>query len=155
MKLTSPRAVPIMVRFATMLAALTDLEVCSGPRGEPFLIDAYQATQVWLHPLVRTGYDEMTGAGLTHGLGDRETRSRLAAYYTQMRQFDITALNTTPYSERLRRALPCNDAQFAMPDNANKSPRYPTVGKLRSWPTIARPASVILRSTRPWRGWRR
>ena len=95
------------------VAALADLESSSGPRGEPFLIDAYQASQVWLRPLVRTGYDEMTGAGLTHGLGDRETRSRLTSYYTQMRQFDITALNTTPYRERLRRALPY-DVQFAI-----------------------------------------
>ena len=88
------------------LAALAAIDSPSRPQGEPFLIDAYQASQVWLRPLVRTGYDEMTGAGLTHGVGDRDTRSRLTTYYTQIRQFDITALNLTPYRERLRRALP-------------------------------------------------
>ena len=93
---------------AHALAALAALNSPSRPRGEPFLIDAYQASQVWLRPLVRTGYDEMTGAGLTHGIGDRDTRSRLTTYYTQIRQFDITALNLTPYRERLRRALPYN-----------------------------------------------
>ena len=91
---------------AHAIAALAALDSPATPRGEPFLIDAYQASQVWLRPLVRTGYDEMTGAGLTHGIGDRETRSRLTTYYTQIRQFDITALNLTPYRERVRRALP-------------------------------------------------
>lgn len=88
------------------IAALDALDSPATPRGEQFLIDAYQASQVWLRPLVRTGYDEMTGAGLTHGIGDRNLRSRLTAYYTQTRQFDATALNMTSYRERLRRILP-------------------------------------------------
>ena len=90
------------------LAALAALDAPAKPRGEAFLIDAYQASQVWLRPLIRTGYDEMTGAGVTHDLGNRETRSRLTNYYTQTRQFDITALNSTAYRERVRRALPYN-----------------------------------------------
>lgn len=88
------------------LAALAAIEGPNRPRGEPFLIDAYQASQVWLRPLTRTGYDEMIGAGLGSGIGDRRTRSQLTAYYTQIRQFDVTALNMTSYRERLRRAMP-------------------------------------------------
>lgn len=88
------------------LAALAALDSPAKPRGEAFLIDAYQASQVWLRPLVRTGYDEMTGAGLTHGIGDRSLRSRLTSYYTQTRQFDVGALSSTSYRERLRRILP-------------------------------------------------
>jgi hypothetical protein len=91
---------------AHALAALSAIESRSSPRGEQFVIDAYQASQVWLRPLLRTGYDEMIGAGLTHGIGDRETRSRLTTYYTQTKQFDATALASTAYRERLRRALP-------------------------------------------------
>ena len=53
------------------LAALAKIEEPSRPRGEPFLVDAYQASQVWLRPLTRTGYDEMIGAGLGHSGGDR------------------------------------------------------------------------------------
>jgi hypothetical protein len=94
------------VARAHALAALAAIEAPARPRGEAFLIDAYQASQVWLRPLIRTGYDEMTGAGVTNSVGDRETRSRLTNYYTQTRQFDITALNSTAYRERLRRALP-------------------------------------------------
>ena len=56
------------------LAALAAIEEPSRPRGEAFLIAAYQASQVWLRPLTRTGYDEMIGAGLGHSGGDRATR---------------------------------------------------------------------------------
>lgn len=86
------------------IAALQALE-SGDPRGEPFLIDAYQASQVWVRPLVRAGYDEMTNAGLSRTIGDRETRTRLTTYYTQSRQFDTVALQSTPYREHLRRTM--------------------------------------------------
>jgi hypothetical protein len=88
------------------IAALRVIETADEPRDEAFLIDAYQASQVWARPLIRAGYDEMTNAGLSRSIGNRETRSRLTSYYTQIRQFDITALSTTSYRERLRRILP-------------------------------------------------
>jgi hypothetical protein len=88
------------------LDALRAIESAGRPRGEPFLINAYEASQVWARPLVRAGYDEMTNAGLSRRVGDRETRSRLTTYYAQIRQFDVTSLNSTPYRERLRTALP-------------------------------------------------
>ncbi len=113
---------------AHALAALAAIEAPSRPRGEPFLVDAYQASQVWLRPLTRTGYDEMIGAGLSNGIGDRQTRSRLTAFYTQIRQFDVTALNMTSYRERLRRAMPykvqnavqrqCGDRVTTLPGGA-------------------------------------
>ena len=91
---------------AHAIAALDAIERPGEPLGAPFLLDAYQASQVWLRPLVRAGYDEMTGAGLTRHIGDRKTRLRLTSYYTQSRQFEVTALGMTAYRERLRRAMP-------------------------------------------------
>jgi hypothetical protein len=91
---------------AHSLNALHVMESVKRTSGEPFLIDAYQASQVWARPLVRAGYDEMTNAGLSRSVGDRETRSRLTTYYAQIRQFDVTALNSTAYRERLRQAMP-------------------------------------------------
>lgn len=88
------------------IAALNALLSPDAVRGEPFLVDAYQASQVWLRPLARTGYDEMVGAGLTRSIGGKDTRSRLTAYYTQVRQFEVNALASTAFRERLRRALP-------------------------------------------------
>ncbi len=101
------------------LAALAAIDAPARPRGEAFLVDAYQASQVWLRPLIRTGYDEMTGAGVTHSVGNRETRSRLTNYYTQTRQFDVTALNSTSYRERLRRTLPYQ-AQLAIRESCGE-----------------------------------
>jgi hypothetical protein len=88
------------------LAALEAIEGPGPPGGAQFLLDAYQASQVWLRPVIRIGYDEMTGAGLSHSIGDRATRRQLTAYYTQIRQFDVTATALTTYRERLRRAMP-------------------------------------------------
>lgn len=88
------------------LAVLDQLERPGDRRGAPFLVDAYQASQVWLRPLARAGYDEMTGAGLSRSIGDRETRTQLTAYYNTIRQFDVTALGMTSYRERLRRSMP-------------------------------------------------
>jgi len=103
--LTARRAYSNAVR-GHAVAALSALESAGGPKGEAFLIDAYQASQVWARPVVRTAYDEMVGAGLSRSMGDQQTRSRLTAYYTQIKQFDVTATGATPYRDKLRRALP-------------------------------------------------
>lgn len=110
------------------IAALNALQSRDAALGEPFLVDAYQASQVWLRPLTRTGYDEMVGAGLTRSIGSKQTRSRLTAYYTQIRQFEVNVLGTTAFRERLRRALPyaaqfairtkCGDRITKLPDGA-------------------------------------
>lgn len=113
---------------AHAIAALKALDSPGLARGAPFLIDAYQASQVWLRPLNRTGYDEMVGAGLTRSVGGKDTRSRLTAYYTQIKQFEFTALGTTAFRERVRRAMPygvqatirdqCGDRITKLPDGA-------------------------------------
>jgi hypothetical protein len=110
------------------IAALNALESPRAVRGEPFLINAYQASQVWLRPLARTGYDEMVGSGLTRSIGGKDTRSRLTAYYTQIKQFEFTALATTAFRERVRRAMPydvqsairlkCGDRITKLPDGS-------------------------------------
>jgi hypothetical protein len=87
------------------LATLAGLDRPSSGRSEALVVDAYQASQVWLRPVIRSGYDEMVGAGLSARIGDRATRSRLTTFYSQIRQFDITALNTTTYRDRVRRAI--------------------------------------------------
>jgi len=110
------------------IAALAALESPHAARGEQFLIDAYQASQVWLRPLSRTGYDEMVGAGLSRSIGGKDTRSRLTVYYTQIKQFEINVLGTTAFREHVRRALPyavqsairlkCGDRVTELPDGA-------------------------------------
>ena len=137
------------------IAALEALQNPGAPRGDAFLVDAYQATQVWLRPLTRTAFDEMVGNGLSSDIGDRETRSRLTAYYTQIRQFDVTALALTSYRERLRRALPyalqsairenCNDRVTTLPDGAQIA-RMPEHCAIRLDEAAARSAVANLES---------
>jgi len=91
---------------AHALKALDALESPGGLRDQQSLIDFYQASQVWLRPLTRTGYDALNNAGLGGRIGDQQARSLLTAYYTQIRQFDLTALGSTGYRDRVRRALP-------------------------------------------------
>lgn len=108
------------------VAALAALESPGTAQGEPLLVDAYQASQVWLRPLTRTGYDEMVGAGLTRSVGGQDTRSRLTAYYTAIKQFEVNVLGTTAFRERVRRVMPyavqsvirlkCGDRITELPD---------------------------------------
>lgn len=88
------------------VAALAVLEAPGAATDEPFLVNAYQATQVWRRPLVRSAYDEMVGAGLSDRLGDPETRSNLTAFYAQLPQFNDAVLAETAYREIVRRAMP-------------------------------------------------
>jgi hypothetical protein len=70
----------------------------------------------------------MVGAGLSRSIGDQELRSHLTTYYTQIRQFDVTALGVTAYRERLRQAMPyslqsaireeCGDRVVTLPTGA-------------------------------------
>ena len=113
------------------IAALSVIEPPGRPPGEAFLIDSYQASQVWARPLTRTAYDEMIGAGLGRSMGDQTTRSRLTAYYTQIRQFDVTATGVTSYRDRLRRVMPysvqtaisrrCGDRVTTLPNGTQVS----------------------------------
>jgi hypothetical protein len=105
------------------LAALDAIERPGKTRRASFLGDAYQASQVWTRPSVRSGYDEMAGAGLTHHVGNRETRLRLINYYTQIRQFEVTALGATAYRERLRRTMPY-EVQMAVKQQCGERVTY-------------------------------
>jgi hypothetical protein len=86
------------------LAALRALEE-NRAGDEPFLIDAYQASQVWPVRMERSAYDEMVASGLAKSFGDSNIRQRLSTYYTLLPQFEATVTGTTPFRERLRREM--------------------------------------------------
>lgn len=110
------------------LSALAVVESRATRDSEQFLVDAYQASQVWSRPLTRAAYDEMVGAGLSRSIGDKDMRARLTAYYTAIKQFDVTALGVTTYRERSRRTMPyavqeaiqhkCGDRVTTLPSGA-------------------------------------
>lgn len=86
------------------LATLKALE-SNAPRGEQFLIDAYQASQYWAAGIERSAYDELIASGMAKSFGDPPSRRRLSSYYAMTDQFEATAARTTAYREQLRRAM--------------------------------------------------
>jgi len=107
------------------LAALRALQQRDVKLGEPFLIDAYQASQAWLRGFERTAYDEMVATGVARNVGDSATRAALSGYYVGGRGFDVLALSSTAYRDRLRRIMDldvqerirarCNDVMRDLP----------------------------------------
>ena len=89
------------------------LEKLDDGRGddESFLIDAYQASQVWPIILDRSAYDELIASGMAKNFANPKVRERLSAYYAGMPAFQATAVSTTVYREQLRREM-----KFAVQD---------------------------------------
>lgn len=75
-------------------------------RGEQFLVDAYQATQVWNYTPQRTTYDELLSGGIANAIPDPTLRSRLANFYTSLEISRLTQQERTPYRDNLRRHMP-------------------------------------------------
>lgn len=95
------------------LAALNVLEHPSTPAGEPFLIDAFQATQIVPRTMSRFTYDEMIAAGGLDRLGDSGLRTQIKNFYAGMETAETTLRSTPPYREHLRRVMPYTVQQRA------------------------------------------
>lgn len=72
---------------------------------EAFLVNAYQASQVWLRPFERTAFEELQSSGLARKIGDVHTRAAISAYSVSANGFESTGLGVTSYRERLRRTM--------------------------------------------------
>lgn len=88
------------------LAALQVMETPGSLMDEPFLVHAYQASQVRQRLLAQTAYDEVKSAGLGRQVAGPRTRGRLSAFYAQMPQMNAFTLTVTVYRDRIRRAIP-------------------------------------------------
>lgn len=112
------------------VAALRALQNRGAALGEPFLMDAYHGSQVWLRPFERTAYDEMLSNGVASDIGSASLRGALSGYYVGARGFDTTVQSTTPYRERLRRIMDF-DVQQGMSKHCNDIVRHlPTGGQI-------------------------
>jgi hypothetical protein len=89
------------------LAALAQIGGKPGPQGDVrFVLDAYQASEVFNRQIVRGAYDEMTASGLGPDVGDTSVRAKMNSYYTAVLAADRTFLSTTDYRDRVRRLIP-------------------------------------------------
>jgi len=88
------------------LAALAVLRKQGSGAGESFLVDAYQATQVFPRAARHATYDEILQSGSFELIGGPGLRARLSNYYWRMD--GLVSLDTVspPYRERVRTIMP-------------------------------------------------
>ncbi len=85
------------------------LAVLDGPgaeKGERFLVDLYQASQIWNYSPQRTTYDELLSGSIANAIPDAGVRAALANYYVGLSNSQIVQQERVPYRERLRTHMP-------------------------------------------------
>jgi len=77
----------------------------SGSRGEAFLVDAYQASQVLPIRMERSAYDEMIARGMAKSFGKPGVRRRLSSYYAGTARLEAATIFSPGYREQIRREM--------------------------------------------------
>ena len=88
------------------LAALNALQHPGATLGEPFLIDAYQATQMDLTPPKHFIFDELVSAGLAGLIGNESLQEMTSDYYLSLATDVPQLAEAPPYRDLLRREMP-------------------------------------------------
>jgi hypothetical protein len=109
-------------------AALEALQTPQENLGEQFLIDLYQATQIWLTVFNRAAYNEILSVGAMSTIPDVDARSRLANYYVAVDAVSTQLLERSAYREIVRAHMPigvqrrietnCGDTVTVAPNGA-------------------------------------
>ena len=95
-----------------------DLQALGPPEiwdDEQFLIDLYQATQLWNYAPQRATYDELLSIGIANAIPDAVVRGRLANYYLGLLNSRKIQQEQAPYRRNLRRYMP-HEVQSAVRD---------------------------------------
>lgn len=87
-------------------AALAALQTEQNNPGERFLIEAYQATQIWHTVFNRAAYQEILSVGAMSTIPDIEARQRLANYYVAVDAISVQLRDSSTYREVLRAHMP-------------------------------------------------
>jgi hypothetical protein len=74
--------------------------------GQPFLIDAYQASQTLPWSMKRNTYDQMIAAGDIANIGDAELRDKVTNFYATTESTEVNLVSVPAYKETLRRTMP-------------------------------------------------
>jgi hypothetical protein len=88
------------------LAALTALDRPKERLGAPFLIDAYEAMQLWPRSGKHSTYDEIMSSGHAELLGPPVVRDRISNFYWRMDGLLSLTVVTQPYRARMRSLMP-------------------------------------------------
>jgi hypothetical protein len=88
------------------LSALAAIDQPTASLGVPFLLDAYQATQVFPRLPKHSTYDEILASGNADLLGSPSVRERISNYYWRMDGLMTLVATSGPYRDRLRSVMP-------------------------------------------------
>ena len=137
------------------LAALAVLRKQELTAGESFLVDAYQATQVFPRAARHATYDEILQSGSLELIGAPDLRARLSNYYWRMDGLVSLDTASPPYRERVRTVMPYEVQQAIRTKcdeiitdlgNGLMSPRLPARCSPGLDPTVAAAAAVQIRA---------
>jgi hypothetical protein len=87
-------------------AALAAIQQSDSELGEQFLIDIYQASQIWNYTTQRTTYDELVAGRIANTIPDADVRSRLANYYVALESAEMAQRERTPFRNNIRAYMP-------------------------------------------------
>ncbi len=87
-------------------AAIQALQEDKKALDEQFLIDVYQATQVWNYTPQRATYDELLSVGIANAIPDVNVRNLLGNYYLALENSKMIQQERVPFRTNLRRHMP-------------------------------------------------
>ena len=120
-------------------AALNALQNNENDLGEQFLIDLYQATQIWNYTPQRATYDELLSIGIANAIPDQEIRYLLANYYLALENSKLIQQERAPFRINLRHKMP-HQAQAAIRKNCGDKFSYQENGVV----SVSLPQSCVL-----------
>lgn len=87
-------------------AALRALREGGDTLGAQFLIDVYQATQIWNYTPQRATYDELLSVGIANAIPDVAVRNLLGNYYLALENSKLVQQERVRFRTALRRHMP-------------------------------------------------
>ncbi len=87
-------------------SALGTLNSNDAQKNEHFLVDLYQASQIWPYTPQRSTYDEMLAGGIAQVIPDPLLRTQLANYFVNIEMTRLVVRDQMIYRERIRQFLP-------------------------------------------------
>lgn len=120
-------------------AALNALQNNENDLGEQFLIDVYQATQIWNYTPQRSTYDELLSIGIANAIPDHEIRYLLANYYLALENSKLIQQERVPFRTNLRHKM-LHQVQVAIRKNCGDKFNYQENGIV----SVSLPLSCVI-----------
>jgi hypothetical protein len=98
--------------------ALAGFSAPAKMQSSKFLIDAYQASQIWTYSVQRATYDEILSSGIADAIPDSDLRTQLANFFLNAESVRQVVVATAPYRQQIRLYMPY-DIQAAIRESCS------------------------------------